>query len=94
MTADVAPGGGTRPLLCECEYTRKPATWQVVDTLWKRMDDMRIAGLYPTIAVFSGSGFADSLEDDAEDHGIMLIGLEEILRGKPAPPIPLDCSRR
>lgn len=88
------PAGGMRVLFCECKYTDKPATWQAVNTLWERIDGLTTYGATFTLVVFSGYGFKDNLLEDAEDHGILLIGLEELLGDGPAPAIPRDCSWR
>lgn len=95
IAAMVYAGGGTRPLFCECKYTNKPVTWTAVNTVWERVDALKLYGADLTIAVFSGvGGFKENLLEDAEDRGVMLIGLEELLGERPAPPIPRECSRR
>ncbi len=78
----------SRIFACECKFTSKPVGFGEYNTLKSRMD--AIGDLDDALMVFfSGSGFEDRFREFAEESGIMLIGLEQLLGRVPAGPIPV-----
>ncbi|MDR0523338.1 MAG: AAA family ATPase [Candidatus Methanoplasma sp.] len=77
VAASVAEGGRVRGLLAECKFTNRKAGVEDLEGLREAAD--RVRGLDSReLAIFSKSGFTDSLEARAEAEGVRLICLDDM----------------
>lgn len=70
----------THTVLAECKFRRRPTGFDALNALERRA---RAAHAEEDVefVMFSASGFDTRLEEHAEDHGIRLVGPEELLTG-------------
>lgn len=79
--------GMRRQVFGECKHRTKPVTWATLNELQNRVNHLRNV-VNPTLVLFSWSGFKENLIEDAEEMGIMLIGLDELTGRVEAPSLP------
>ena len=65
-------------LLAECKFRKQKTGFSALNDLTGRVS--KIGGaMNEHYALFSASGFEENLEEYAEDHGIMLVGIDKLL---------------
>ncbi|MDO5861765.1 MAG: ATP-binding protein [Thermoplasmata archaeon] len=86
VVAEIDTGEGyDLTLLCECKFRTSEADMRDMEDLEHRADEAGCR-LNRRFAIASVGGFTRELEEYAEDNGVMLIGLDEIMgRKEPAP---------
>ena len=67
----------TRNLFCECKFTKKPIGFETLNALRYRVDRLKVDN--PVLMLFSAGGFESDLREYAEENGVILIGLEDLL---------------
>lgn len=70
----------TRTVLAECKFRNRPMGFDALNSLEERAKAAH-ADENMSFVLFSGSGFTERLSEYAEDHGVMLVGPEELLAG-------------
>lgn len=77
---------GRFDLFGECKFSRKPVGFSEYNKLERRVESLD--GDYAVkYAMFSLSGFEDDFREFAENTGVLLIGLDELVGRRPAPPL-------
>ena len=86
VVAILREGQDIAVLYGECKFTGKRMGFSALNTLIERVDGLK-DGRNRRIALFSVSGFEDSLEEYAESNGIALFGVKELIGDAPLPEI-------
>ncbi len=77
--------GLVRNVFCECKYSVNPMGFGVLNTLQRRVGELRVDN--PVYALFSSSGFEGDLGEYAVENGILLFDLDSIFGRKEIPRI-------
>ncbi len=75
LVATLRRGNDRIDLFAECKFTRRKASFTVLNDLRKRAESLK-GGYNLRLAIVSVYGFEDDLSGYAEDNGIILIGLD------------------
>jgi len=86
LVATLRRGNNRVDLFAECKFTRRKASFTVLNNLEKRVDSLK-GGHNPRLAIVSVYGFEEDLREYAEDKGIILIGLDNLIGKTPYPDI-------
>ena len=78
VVATIRQGNDRIDLFGECKFTGAPMGFGALNLLMSRAESLK-GGYNIHYALFSASGFTDELKEYAEDNGIMLFGLDELL---------------
>ncbi len=84
---DVVAIGDSDILLGECKWSSRPVGTNILDELFRRSEVIARSGSWIRIhyILFSRSGFTPALRARAEAEGVILIGVDELGQGSPAP---------
>lgn len=83
VTARVKCGNGKADLFVECGFRNRKAGFGTLETLKYTVEGLRLS-LNERFMIISPSGFEENLLDFAEDNGVVLVGMDELI-GRRAP---------
>ncbi len=86
IVATVRDASGRVELFGECKFTGSPMGMGALDQLMSRVRGLK-GGFNERYALFSASGFTEELQEYAENNGVLLFGIDELLYKRKLPEI-------